>query len=1471
MSLYSLIMVNMFYKCNFLKFLCISLLLLSDYKLKGQLIINEILASNLSYASDEYGEYDDIIEIFNPTQIEIDLSGYFLSDDINNLTKWAFPPHEDFFILPPDGYLKLWADNEPEQGINHLSFSLDSNGESVILTDTNGVTIIDQINFDDQIFNVSFGRDIQNNDSWVYFINPSLGAPNDAQGYDGILNPPLISMSTGYYDQPIYSSISNPNNVGEILYNLNEDFSSSNGYLYEEPIHINSNSVLNAKTMKDDFISSVINSNLFITEMSEPYTLPILAVLTNPNNLWDDSTGIYVNYLEEGVKWERRCMTQFFSEDSLSFSLASGVRIQGRSSRVRPKKSFRLFFRNAYDFDRLNYPLFEGNGPNSFKNIVLRSGYDDDLQMSRGTLIRDPLVSSIWAQLGGLTSRGIFSNLYINNQYWGIYNLRESINEHFISDHTGFIDFDLIRYLKDDFDLKHGSFNNWNLLNTYIKNTDFISTDNYQEILSKIDFENFLNLQALIICTGYWSWGWGVSAYKENSISSKWRWTIWDMDRAFTNLTWNGFTFLDDTTGLESPNIIVNRLLDNKDFQNNYINRISDFFNDIFKPENIIEKIDSIENIIEGDIQFEAEKWDGDTSDWRSNVAEIRYFAENRPEIVKQQLNDYFSLQGEGQIILESSEGGRIKINSLYLNNFPWSGKYFKGIPVTIEAIPDPGYFFSGWSYEETLNDINNPLFVDLVSDVMNLNATFLPDGIDNELEIITPAINENDIFQPIVFKYHNEDEIKTNNNPLIGDLYVNDILFQSAVILKKGVGTYLLNKENLTHPLSIKVSLNEEISHEIILNENSSLVDTIFSISDGDQIIWEANAYKFIDRDLTINGDLVIMEGVRVDLANHVNIIVHGSVTALGDNKNPIIFKSKEWDKPWGGFEFYNSQSSFDNCFFINAGGDPDKGWAHTDTQPIIFAKENSDISILSSYFLYSPGKGLGSIASKLKVDSTIIAFVFMGGEFQSSYLTFDNSYMLNIPNDDGIFVDADNDGFHIDNTNPFSDEPSKLRNSYFITGKDDAIDHYRSKLLIENCWIQDWMNEGVAASGRDTVFIKNTVSIGNQKGFEAGYGNPIMIIDHCLAMDNVYGFRLGDNYSTPNEGKMIIANSIAYNNEQNIKNYTNHLGGPLPNGIEVSFSITNEESYDNIETNVTGVPAFIDSTYRTHYSSIGASIGTNGKNIGIVDTLVLKYGPLIINEILYKPSSDYDSKDWVEFYNPSNDSIDISSWYLKDNDNDHIYDFPYSLVIPGKEFLVVSKDLDEFNLIYINDPRVIGSFSFGFGQGDQIRLYSSINSIVDSVQYGVNHPWPSSPSYSGQSIELINLNDNLLPENWMASTDIGGTPGFENSNAGLVVTSSPSTLPNEIQVFQNYPNPFNTSTIISFYLPVESDVSLSIFDIRGKNVKTIINKSKRSGKNSVLWNSTDDKNNLVSSGIYFFNLEAKNFNRTIKMTLIK
>ena len=92
---------------------------------------------------------------------------------------------------------------------------------------------------------------------------------------------------------------------------------------------------------------------------------------------------------------------------------------------------------------------------------------------------------------------------------------------------------------------------------------------------------------------------------------------------------------------------------------------------------------------------------------------------------------------------------------------------------------------------------------------------------------------------------------------------------------------------------------------------------------------------------------------------------------------------------------------------------------------------------------------------------------------------------------------------------------------------------------------------------------------------------------------MNNGVGYKFGDNYSTPSTGSLIMTNSIAFNNDDNIKNYTNHLSGPFPGGMQVSYSMTNDSNYDDTSTNFTGVPAFRDN-FRISHNSTGASMGT-------------------------------------------------------------------------------------------------------------------------------------------------------------------------------------------------------------------------------------------------------------------------------------
>ena len=105
-----------------IKFARVLILITIISSISGQVLINEFLASNLNYYQDEYGEYDDLIEIFNPNESPIVLSGYYISDDSDLLDKWVFPQNDSLFIIPAEGYIVLWADGEPEQGINHLSF-----------------------------------------------------------------------------------------------------------------------------------------------------------------------------------------------------------------------------------------------------------------------------------------------------------------------------------------------------------------------------------------------------------------------------------------------------------------------------------------------------------------------------------------------------------------------------------------------------------------------------------------------------------------------------------------------------------------------------------------------------------------------------------------------------------------------------------------------------------------------------------------------------------------------------------------------------------------------------------------------------------------------------------------------------------------------------------------------------------------------------------------------------------------------------------------------------------------------------------------------------------------------------------------------------------------------------------------------------------------------------------------------------
>ncbi len=140
------------------------------------ILINEVLAQNENIIKDNYGEYNDWFELYNPTNAPIDLTGMYVSDNLSNPRKWRLGN----LSIPPKGFLLLWADEDAEQGSHHVEFKLAAEGEELGLFDTDEHlnVPIDQLVFDQQTTDVSFGRTQDGAAEWIFYETPTPGRGN---------------------------------------------------------------------------------------------------------------------------------------------------------------------------------------------------------------------------------------------------------------------------------------------------------------------------------------------------------------------------------------------------------------------------------------------------------------------------------------------------------------------------------------------------------------------------------------------------------------------------------------------------------------------------------------------------------------------------------------------------------------------------------------------------------------------------------------------------------------------------------------------------------------------------------------------------------------------------------------------------------------------------------------------------------------------------------------------------------------------------------------------------------------------------------------------------------------------------------------------------------------------------------------------------------------------------------------------
>ena len=643
-----------------------------------------------------------------------------LSIQVHNISSSS----SDLSLIP---FLSAFYSGETTDGISppdilafensslHTNFKISSAGESLTLFDSSG-NQVDQLDVIGLTTDKSIGRSVQDG-SLVYFQTPSPGTENSSEEFTGITLSEIVFSHNGGEFNGQSISLSGASQGEQIRYTLNATVPNSQSALYSSAISIDGNTVVRAKVFQDDYIPSRTASRTFIT--SNTHALPIVTLVTEPDTLFDEQQGIYVYGPEENYEdalpffganfwqdWERDIHFSFYEPSGeLGIAMDAGIKIFGAWSRANNQRSLSIFARSRYGFGKLEYPLFPELDYDSFESIVLRNAGNDWMASN----MRDVMATSLMDGSGLETQAYRPAVVYLNGEYWGFYNIREKVNEHFLDDKID-VDKSEINLLVANGEVSEGSNDSYNDLIDFVRDNSLMVQSNFDYVANQIDIDNLIPYLVAQIYFDNWDWP-GNNMKFWNSPSTKWRWILYDTDFAFG--AWDDVAYNKDTLsfaleengpGWPNPpwsNLLFRKLMENSQFRHQFINQFADEFNGRFKAASVTQHINAIANSMEPEMERHFQRWgDGKTVDvWQSAVSALRNFGNNRLSPLKGHIRNYFGISGMYQlnIAINNPAAGSVELNSLQLTSANWQGEYFNNIPVSLTAVPSEGYVFSHW------------------------------------------------------------------------------------------------------------------------------------------------------------------------------------------------------------------------------------------------------------------------------------------------------------------------------------------------------------------------------------------------------------------------------------------------------------------------------------------------------------------------------------------------------------------------------------------------------------------------------------------------------------------------------------------------------------------------------------------------------------------------------------------------------
>jgi hypothetical protein len=693
--------------------------------LQAQVLVNEYSCANLTQYQDAYGKYEDWIELHNTSDMPVNIGGYYLSDNENKPTKWKFPPGA---TIPAKGFLKVFASGRDEvlnSSSFHTSFKLSqtkNNPEHIVFSDATG-TIINDLEVVRTKLHQSVGRETDGGAEWRILTQPTFGASNNtANKYLGYAARPSVNQQAGFFTGSVTVSLSTTEPDALIRYTTDGTEPGNQSPVYDQPLTFSQTTVLKAATFSNNpqILPSFVQYNTYFVDVS--HSLVVISV-----------AGKDLLQLANGNQSLRpHGSIEYFGTDGDRKARAYGeLNSHGQDSWANDQRSVDWVTRDEMGYNNaIEEKIFSRSDRKEYQRIILRAAGDDNYpaanhpQNKGSAHIRDAYIHNL-ADRGGLhvdVRRGEKAIVYMNGQYWGVYDLREIPDDHDYTDYyygQGKYDIQYILTWGNTW-AEYGdqqALDDWDNLYSFITSNDMADPSNLHFVADYYDYQSLIDyviVNSFTVCSDWLNWntGWWRGMNPEGG-HQKWGYILWDNDATFGHYI--NYTGIPDTSpyalpcnpetlsGWSDPKghiTVLNKLRENPSVEQYYLTRQADLMNTVFGCENMLNYLDTIVNTIAPEMQQHADRWFGDYTEWQQNVNKLRNFISIRCEEVTGGMIDCYNLTGPYQTVLlvDPPGAGIMQANTLSYTAFPVQTTYFGNVDLKLSATATQNYLFDHWS-----------------------------------------------------------------------------------------------------------------------------------------------------------------------------------------------------------------------------------------------------------------------------------------------------------------------------------------------------------------------------------------------------------------------------------------------------------------------------------------------------------------------------------------------------------------------------------------------------------------------------------------------------------------------------------------------------------------------------------------------------------------------------------------------------